>query len=91
MKPICVECETEFRMEIAGIYVKEMYRDNKEVYKIHSADLWRCPKCGKQIVSGFGQKPLAQSFEEERMRELVAEIEEKGLTVIHNYERTGAD
>ena len=26
--------------------------------QIWDADLWECPKCGYQIVSGFGMKPI---------------------------------
>lgn len=29
-------------------------------YKVWSGDLWRCPGCGIEIISGFGAFPLAE-------------------------------
>jgi len=88
-KPICVKCEVEFRMEKAGIYVKEMFRKNKEVYKLWSADLWECPRCGAQIVFGFGNNPLVHHADEEKMKAKLKELETGEQVVIHNLELTG--
>lgn len=88
-RPICVKCEVEFRMKIAGIYVKEMYRHNQEVYKVWSADLWECPLCGTQIVFGFGNNPLAHGSDEEEMREVLKKLENPERVVIQNLELLG--
>lgn len=40
-------------------------------YKIWSADLWECEGCHNQILSGFGQGPLAEHYQdgfEERVK-----------------------
>jgi len=88
-KPICVQCETEFRMEVAGIYVTEMFQKNKEVYKLWSADLWKCPICDTRIVFGFGNKPCVHHADEDEMKAKLKEIQDGGHMVIRNLELTG--
>lgn len=34
-------------------------------YKLWSGDLWRCPGCGHQIVSGTGRAPVAEHYEKD--------------------------
>jgi len=85
MRPICVKCEVELRMEQAGIYVAEMFRENKEVYKLWRADLWKCPICKTEIVHGFGNNPIAEHFDtgvDKRVKLLI----EKGEKVVFNKE-----
>lgn len=67
MKMVCVKCEIEFRPEKNGVHVHELMRNDTAVYKIWDADLWKCPGCGILVVAGFGQKPLAEYFEEAQM------------------------
>jgi hypothetical protein len=39
-----------------------MYKDDREIYKIWDADLWKCPGCGVKIILGFADNPLAEHF-----------------------------
>ena len=54
--PICVECSNE---EGKAVFLKPV-RNGVRVrfgqhYGYFLADLWKCPRCGKQIIMGFGQ------------------------------------
>ena len=62
-KLVCVECNRELRPEQNGIYLVELFADDKKVYKIWTADLWKCPDCGKEIVSGFADNPLFEHYQ----------------------------
>ena len=61
-KIICVKCECEFRPEQNRVGVIETASFGP--YKLWRADLWKCPSCGIEVVSGFGRKPVAEHFEE---------------------------
>lgn len=80
-KPICVKCQVEFRMDVAGVIVKEMFQQNTEIYKIWRADLWKCPSCGDTIIFGFAEKPDATHHEKERIQAVLDEIEKGDLEV----------
>jgi len=51
MRPICVPCRIEMRCEENGVLIRD-----PEVGGFPStywvADLWRCPVCGHQIITG---------------------------------------
>jgi hypothetical protein len=32
-------------------------------YKLWDADLYECPECGVEIITGFGQGPLAEHYQ----------------------------
>lgn len=34
-------------------------------YKLWCGDLWRCPGCGHQIISGVGREPVAEHYEKD--------------------------
>jgi len=46
----------------AGVLVKELFRDNTEVYKVWAADLMACPVCSLQVVTRFAERPMADYF-----------------------------
>jgi hypothetical protein len=46
-----------------GVTTEELTEDGTP-YKKWQADLLQCPRCGFQVLTGFGYKPLAHSFEE---------------------------
>lgn len=89
-KPICVKCETEFRMKTAGVVVKEMFQNNEQIYKIWYADLWDCPSCHSEIIFGFSEQPAVIHHEKERMEEVLKEIapkEDEGLVFLNKEYR----
>lgn len=55
---VCVKCEREMMPERTGVTVEE-HTDDGGPYKIWSADLYYCPKCGHQCLVGFADRPLA--------------------------------
>lgn len=59
---ICTKCEIRMRPEKNDVHVEE-YAGNGP-YKIWSADLWKCPSCGIEIIAGFGFNPLVEHFQE---------------------------
>jgi len=59
-RPICVKCQTEFRNIKSGIAVIDMFSDPPEPYQVWLADLFECPTCKTQIVSGFGDRLLVR-------------------------------
>lgn len=56
MNIICPKCEIPYLPEKNGIIVEEMA--GFDPYKLWSADLLKCPKCGGEIIAGFGNQPL---------------------------------
>lgn len=75
MKPVCVRCHRFFKMVKSGFYLIEgkptelpaepgvVAPDKWEPYKLWAGDLWRCPGCGAEILSGFGFHSVAEHFE----------------------------
>lgn len=63
-RPICIKCRIEFRPLENGITVIDMFSQPPKPYRVTHADLFECPICKKQIVSGFALKPLAEHFED---------------------------
>ncbi len=67
-RPVCVKCEVELEPKKNGVgcldYAKLSV--DSQPYQIWDADLWECPNCHYQIVTGFGKAPIdahyTQSF-----------------------------
>src|SRR5271157_1970330 len=77
-RPVCVKCHCELHPETNGVGLldlavigKDSYEDQRikyEVfmeYELFNADLWKCPKCGMEIVGGFAYDPIAVHFQPE--------------------------
>lgn len=62
-RPICVKCRIEFRVLENGIDVIDMFSQPPKPYRLTQADLFECPTCKTQIVSGFADKAWIQHFE----------------------------
>ena len=50
---VCAKCCKEMRPEKNGVWV--FLYSTFGLYQIWSADLWKCPCCGVEIISGFGK------------------------------------
>ena len=57
-KMVCVTCQVELRCETNGTTVIETASFGP--YKVWDADTWKCPKCGVEIIAGFGNKPIRE-------------------------------
>ena len=66
--PVCIQCKKRFvikKNEVLAVqYVDEIM---EYVHQILMADLWSCPKCGHEILHGFGKEPVAERFEPEKI------------------------
>jgi hypothetical protein len=62
---MCVRCGVEFRPVRNDVYVIDLDAGGQES-QIWNADLWQCPRCKAEIVSGFGALPMAEAFEKGR-------------------------
>jgi len=64
----CLKCKVFLTPKKSGTYVEEGMPLTRELdgpwgpYKLWSCDLAECPKCGVEIITGFGYKPLAEHF-----------------------------
>ncbi len=74
-RPVCKKCNCELRPETNGVGVLDMA--DWGPYALYDADLWRCPKCGMEVVGGFGCGPISAHFEPDF------------LTQIDSYQKLG--
>lgn len=62
-KPLCIKCQTQFRVVKVGVTVARMFSDPPVPYNLTKADLLECPGCGTQIVAGYGKHPYVRHHE----------------------------
>jgi hypothetical protein len=77
-RPVCKKCNCELRPETNGVGVLDMA--NFGPAELYDADLWKCPKCGIEVVGGFGHGPIASHFEPDFQRTITG-YESKGLLI----------
>lgn len=68
-RPVCVKCQIEMRPEKNGVGVLDMADFGP--YALWEADLWKCPSCSYEILTGFGQEPWAYHYEGKRFTNLI--------------------
>jgi hypothetical protein len=61
-QPICVECGRIMRCSKNGFFV-HVLDSRGGPYQIWSADKWQCSGCGREVVVGFGNEPIAEYYE----------------------------
>jgi len=49
-------------------------------YELYDADKWKCPKCGIEVVGGFGYNPISAHYEPD-FQKMIKHYEEKGLLI----------
>jgi len=79
-KPACLKCKCFYRPEKNGFriiegmpicdYNGENIRGNNKPecwkpYKVWEADLWECPECHHQLITGFGMRPLSEHYKDD--------------------------
>ena len=84
-KIVCVKCEVEFKPEVNGVVVAEMFQKNQKIYKLCEADLWKCPVCGVEIVAGFAQYSFVEHYKDD-CEKIVEEMKGKGRRIIYDRE-----
>ncbi len=55
-KPVCVKCQVELKPSQIGVVVVDMV--GGKPYQIWNADVYKCPKCGVEIVQAFATAPM---------------------------------
>jgi len=81
LRIICTECGRDMQVITAGILIKELFQKNKEVYRVWAADYLGCPECGKEVISRFADKPIAEHFDKEKMADILLQCETRTLGV----------
>lgn len=57
-RPVCPECQCEMRPKKNGVGVLD--HADFGPYALYDADLWACPRCGKQVIGGFATGPISR-------------------------------
>lgn len=81
---ICVSCQVAYFRERSGIYVKKMFDWNSRIYSVHIADLWKCPRCGHQVIRDFAG-PIAVHYDEKAMIRALGLTEKAELYGLVHY------
>lgn len=88
MRPVCAACMVEMHPKKNGVAVA--YQANGCTYGVYLADLWTCDGCGHEIVTGFGNRPVAEvGLGHETGITDAARWAEDGKTVVTVYESLG--
>ena len=61
-RPVCIKCQCELKPEWNGVGVVDYAEYGP--YKIWDADLWKCPKCGYELVVGFGDMAISHHHDD---------------------------
>ena len=78
-RPVCAACQVDMRPEKNGVGVLDMA--DWGPCNLWDADLWECPKCGHQIVSGFGDNPISAHYMKEEFERLIKGYQEHSLII----------
>ena len=88
-RPVCPECQCELRPETNGVGVLDMFSPGSTVdakpepYELFDADLWKCPKCGKQVVGGFATNPISAHYESD-FRRMISHYKSNSTLIPNN-------
>ena len=74
-RPVCPECNCEMRPETNGVGVLDMADFGP--CDLYDADLWKCPRCDKKVIGGFGCGPIASHYED-GFEKMIKSYEDKG-------------
>jgi hypothetical protein len=57
-QPACVPCERLMKCVQTGAFLEEL-KENGDPYKLWACDVFACPTCGREVVTGYGGEPIA--------------------------------
>jgi len=83
---VCVKCQIRLKPKKNEVGVLDIGNDGKPFY-IWDADLWECPNCGIEVVTGFGQRPMA-NHTEEKFEDIVRQWKADGTVIECWYEKS---
>lgn len=56
-------CGRFMRPKQNSVTVEELFEDGSP-YKLWDADLWECPNCKAEVITGFGRGPIAEHWQD---------------------------
>lgn len=77
-RPVCAKCNCELRPETNGVGVLDMAEYGP--YELYDADLWKCPRCGMEVIGGFALSPISAHYDPD-FQKMIDIYEKKGLIV----------
>jgi hypothetical protein len=83
-RPVCVKCQTDFRPKNNDVVLLDVASFGD--YKAWNADLWKCPKCGSEIIVGFGNSAFTEHFEPDFKEKL--KTAGQSFTIYKSYENS---
>lgn len=83
-KIVCTKCEVEFVCALSGAVTIETASFG--AYKVWSSDIWTCPKCGVEVVAGFGQRPLREDHYASDFEEWLESVKKSAPRVVMDNE-----
>ena len=89
-KLVCVKCQVGYRPDKNGVYLIEMAWKPPQPYKIWHSDMWCCPGCGHQVISGFADRPLSEHYQDNFdaiLNNVVRAANDGKAVIVHEYER----
>ncbi len=84
-KIVCVKCQCELRPETNETTVIEMAQFG--VYKVWNADTLKCPGCGIEVVSGFGDHPVREDHYAPDFISWLRERVRVARRIVYDYEK----
>ena len=83
-RPVCAKCHCEMRPETNGVGLLDMFnpsdKSEPQPYELWDADLWKCPKCGIEVVGGFANGSISAHYEPD-FQKMIKHYEDKGLLI----------
>ena len=70
MRPICSQCQIDFRPVKNGVEVLELADFGP--YRLWQADEYECPACRVRIITGFADHPYAEYYQDKFKQALEA-------------------
>jgi hypothetical protein len=70
MRISCPTCKLDLRVKKNSVGVESMADFGS--YQYFHADLWKCPVCGLEVVTGFGSTPIAEYYMQPKYEQAIA-------------------
>ena len=86
-RPICVKCERTMIPVQNGCYAILMAYEPPKIYEVYHTDMYRCPVCMAEVLTGMAQDPVLVHYREdfdEAIKELLSRPREEYVYVFEN-------
>jgi len=79
-RPVCRKCQCELRPEKNSVGLLDMADFGP--YELFDADLWKCPKCGYEVIGGFGNGPISGHWKPD-FQAMIKYYKEKSILIVN--------